>query len=156
MRVCSNVEERRFSAASRIINDEGFSLGVGGRTFPSVRHILCLLDCPRPVERRRLQAQQAPVRNVIERNAQAAVVIILERDKAERLEHAFLRLRHGAEYLCHGAYRARLRLKCNFDKIALGQRARQSQQSARRRNGVEFCSSVPAVFETNRSQDRRP
>lgn len=114
------------------------------------------LNRPRRVERGRLQAQQAPVGHVIERRAQAAVVVILERDKAERLQHSIPSLLHGAEYLGHGAYRARLRLKGNFDEIALGKWTRHSQQSARRRNGLEFSVSVPAVFETNRSQDRSP
>ena len=93
---------------------------------------------------------------MIKRRAQAAVIVIFERDEAERLEHSVLRFPHGAEYLGHGAHWAGLRLKRYFDEIALGKRTRQSQQSARRRNGLEFSVSVPAILETNRSQDRSP
>ena len=64
---------------------------------------------------------------MIERRAQASIVVIFERDEAERLKDSILRLPHGAEYLRHGAYRARLRLKGNFDEIALCKRTRQSQ-----------------------------
>jgi len=93
---------------------------------------------------------------MIERRAQAPVIVIFERDKAERLEHSIFRFPHGTEYFSHGAYRTGLGLKGNFDEIALGKRTRQSQQSARRRNGLEFSVSVSAIFEANRSQDRGP
>jgi len=63
---------------------------------------------------------------VIERRAQPAVIVIFERDKTERLQHSILRFPHGTEYLGHGAHRAGLRLKRNFDEIALCKRTRQS------------------------------
>jgi hypothetical protein len=114
------------------------------------------LDRPRHIERRRLQAQQTPVRHMIERRTQAAIVVILKRDKAEGLEHNILRLSHRAEDLSHSAHRARLRLKRNFHEIALGKRTRQFQQPTRSRNSLEFSFSVSAIFESNRSQDRSP
>ena len=64
------------------------------------------------------------VRNVIERCSQTAVVIILQRHEAEGLEHAFCSLAHRVENLRHAVYRSRLRLKSNFNKVALRQRAR--------------------------------
>jgi hypothetical protein len=74
------------------------------------------------------------------------MVVVLDRDEAERLQYAIRCLSHGAEDLGHGVDWARLRLKCNFDEIALRQRTRQLQQSARRRDGLEFSFSVPAIF----------
>ena len=147
MEVCSNVEERRFSAASSVHKQCGLQ---------PLWSDSCLLDRLRHVERRRLQSQQAPVRHVVERRSQAAIVVIFERDKAEWLEDSVLRLPHGTQYLSHGSYRAGLRLKCNFDEVALCKRTRQSQQSAGRRDGLKFSVSVPAIFEANRSQDRSP
>jgi hypothetical protein len=44
-------------------------------------------------------------------------------------------------------------LKRDFNKIALAERTGNLQQSACDRNGLEFSFSVPAIFETNRSQD---
>ena len=67
---------------------------------------------------------------MIERSAQAAVVIVLERDEAERLQHAIRRLLRGAEYLRHAVYRALLSLKGDLDKVAATQRTRQLQQAA--------------------------
>jgi hypothetical protein len=63
------------------------------------------------------------------------MVVILDRNEAERLQHANSRLPHRTQDLGHGSYRARLRLKRDFDEIALGQRTLQLQQSSGRRNG---------------------
>ena len=62
---------------------------------------------------------------MIERCSQPAVVIVLKRDEAEGLEHAFRGLAHRVENLCHAVYRSRLRLKCNFNEGAFRQRAWQ-------------------------------
>ena len=86
------------------------------------------------------------VRHVIERSPQAAVVVILQRDEAEGLEHARCSLAHGTQNLCHAVNRTRLGLKRNFYEVAFSQRTRQLQESAGYRYGLEFSFSVPAVF----------
>ena len=83
---------------------------------------------------------------MVQRRPQTAVVIVLERDEAERLQHAIRRLPHGTEDFSHAVHRARLRLKCDFDEVAGSQRLRQLQQSASHRNSLEFSFSVPAIF----------
>jgi len=74
------------------------------------------------------------------------MVIVFERDEAERLQHPRGRLAHGAEKLCHPVHRSRLRLKCQLDKVALRQRTRQLQKSASDRDGLKFSFCVPAIF----------
>ena len=74
------------------------------------------------------------------------MVVIVERDEAERLKHAICRLADGAENLGHTAHGPRLRLKCKFDEGSISERTRQLQQAASRRNGLEFSFSVPAIF----------
>ena len=91
---------------------------------------------------------------MIKRRPQPSVIVIFKRDKSKRLQHAGVRLAHGAEHFGHAAHRPRLGLKRDFDKIALAQRTRNLKQSAGDGNGLEFSFSVPAIFETNRSQDR--
>lgn len=86
------------------------------------------------------------VGNVIERGSQAAVVVILKRDEAERLQHAVVCFAHGAENLRHAVDRARLGLKGNFDKFTLRERTRDLQQAASDRYGLQFCFCVPAIF----------
>ncbi len=77
-----------------------------------------------PRERARLQTHLTPVHHVIERGAEAAVVLILERHEAERLKHSIRRLLCGAEDFGHAVHRAGLRLKSNFDEITLAERTR--------------------------------
>ncbi len=86
------------------------------------------------------------VRNVIERGTQAAMVIVLKRDKAERLQDAVGHLSHGGENFGHAVDRPLLRLKGNFHEIALPQRLRHLQQAAGHGNGLEFRFGAPAVF----------
>jgi hypothetical protein len=90
---------------------------------------------------------------MIERSPQAPVVVILEGDKSKWLKYALRGRPHRTEDFGHTMHRSGLSLKCDFYKVALAQRPRQLQQSARRRNGLEFSFCVPAVFETDRSQD---
>jgi hypothetical protein len=52
-------------------------------------------------KRARLQAKQIPIDGVIERGPQAAMVVILKRDEAERLQYAAGHLTHGAENFGH-------------------------------------------------------
>ena len=82
------------------------------------------------------------------------MVVILERDKTERLQDAVRGLSRRAEDFGHAVHRARFGLKGNFYKVALRELMRQPQQPTRGRNGLEFCSGAAAVFHPNRSQDR--
>ena len=74
------------------------------------------------------------------------MVIILKRDEAERLQYAVGHLPHGAENFGHAMDRARLRLKSNFDEVALSQGLGQLQQAAGNGNGLEFGFCASAVF----------
>ena len=81
------------------------------------------------------------------------MVVILERHKAERLEYAVVHFPHGAQDFSHAVYRACLRLKSNFDKVAFAQRLGQTQQATGYGNGLEFAFRAPPVFQPDRSQD---
>ena len=91
---------------------------------------------------------------MIERRTQAAMIVVLECHKAERLQHAVRHLPHGAEDFGHTVYRTCLRLKRDLYKVALPQRMRQTQQTTGHGNGLELSFCATAVFETDRSQDR--
>ena len=65
-----------------------------------------------------LHAQLIPIHDVIERGAQAAMVVVLKRDKTERLQYAIGQLSHRGENFGHAVHRAGLRLKSNFDEVA--------------------------------------
>ncbi len=91
---------------------------------------------------------------MIKRGPQPAMVVILERDEAERLQHAVRLLLRGTENFGHPVHRPGLRLKSNFDEVALRQTVRQLQKAASHGNGLEFSFRASAVFETDRSQDR--
>jgi hypothetical protein len=91
---------------------------------------------------------------VIERGAQAAMVIILNRDKAEGLQYAVFQLLRRAEDFGHGVHRSGLRLKGNFYEIALSQRIGDPQQASGHGDGLEFGFGASAVFKTDRRQDR--
>ena len=81
------------------------------------------------------------------------MVVVFECDKAERLQDAVLQAPHGAEDFGHSVYRARLRLKGNFNEVSLRQRLRQPEQATGYGNGLQFCFGAAAIFEANRSQD---
>lgn len=104
------------------------------------------LDRPRHIKNGRLQAEQTPVCHVIERRPQAAVVIVFERDEAERLQYARRSLAHRAEKLRHPVNRPGLRLKCELDKLPLREGTRQLQKSASNRDGLKFSFCVPAIL----------
>ena len=93
---------------------------------------------------------------MVERAPQPAVIIIFKRYKAERLQHPVGHLPHRAEDFGHPVHRTRLRLKRDFNEIALCERFGNSQQPAGNGNGLEFGFGAPAVFQTNRSQHRIP
>jgi len=59
------------------------------------------------------------------------VVVILKRDKTKGLQNALRGFARRAEDFGHAVHRPGLRLKRDFDKIALRQRFIQMQQAAR-------------------------
>jgi hypothetical protein len=58
---------------------------------------------------------------MIERGAQAAMVVILERDEAEWLQYAVGHFPHRSKNFGHAVHRAGLRLKGNFYEVTLSQ-----------------------------------
>ncbi len=104
-------------------------------------------------ERARLQAHRTAIDYVIERRAQAAMIVIFKRHEAERLQHSAGYLAHGTENFRHAMNRAGLRLKSHFDEVALRKRLGQLQEPAGDRDGLEFRFGAAAVFEADRSQD---
>jgi hypothetical protein len=101
-----------------------------------------------------LHPQLISIHDVIEGGPQAAMVVILKRDEAERLQYAIGHLPHGGENFGHAVHWAGLRLKGNFDEVTLSQRLGHLQQAARHGNSLEFGFCEPAVFKADRSQDR--
>jgi hypothetical protein len=99
-------------------------------------------------------AQLIPIHDVIERGAQAAMVVVLKRDKTERLQYAIGQLSHRGENFGHAVHRPGLGLKSDFDEVSLSQGLGQLQQAASHGNCSEFSFCAPAVFKTDRSQDR--
>ena len=83
---------------------------------------------------------------MIERRPQAAMVVIFERNEAERLQHTVTHFPRRAEDFSHAVHGPGLRLKSNFDEVALAQRMSHPQQAAGHRDGLEFSFSAPAVF----------
>jgi hypothetical protein len=83
---------------------------------------------------------------VIERCPQAAMVVILDSNKTEGLQNTFVRLHHGAEDFSHAVYGTCLRLKRDFDEVALSQRVGQTEQSTGHGNGLEFRFGAAAIF----------
>lgn len=74
------------------------------------------------------------------------MVLILQRDEAERLQYAVVQLPHGGKSFGHAVNRPGLRLKRNFDEVTLRERLRQLQQAAGHGNGLEFSFGAPPVF----------
>jgi hypothetical protein len=117
-------------------------------------------ECVRPYmflsvrrEGARFDAQQMPVHDVIERGAQTPVIVIFNSHEAECLQHAFGCGSHRTQDFGHAVHWSGLRLKCDFDEVALCQRLRQAQQSAGGGYGLKFSFGAAAIFKTNRSQD---
>jgi hypothetical protein len=83
---------------------------------------------------------------MIDRCAQAPMVVIFKRDETKGLEDSSICLSHGSEDFSHAVHWARLRLKREFDKGASTQRMLQLQQSTSHGDGLEFGFCAPAVF----------
>ncbi len=81
------------------------------------------------------------------------MVVILDRHKAERLQHAVIELAGRTENFGHPVHRAGLRLEGNFDEVTFAKRLRQAQQTSGYRDGLEFRFRTAAVFKANRSQN---
>src|SRR5262249_12877718 len=69
----------------------------------------------------RLQSKNRAFGNTIQRRPQTAMVFIFQCEEAERLQHAGRRLALGTEHFSHTVDGAGLRLKCDFDEVALRQ-----------------------------------
>src|SRR5579864_1676782 len=82
------------------------------------------------------------------------MVLVLERDESERLQYTIGHLPHRRQNFGHAVHWTSLCLKSNFDEVATSQRMRQPKQAASYGNGLEFSFCAPAVFKSDRSQDR--
>lgn len=90
---------------------------------------------------------------MIERVAQAPVIVIFKCYESERLEHTVGHTSHWAEDFGHAVHRSRLGLERDFHEIALGERLSQTQQAASNRNALQFGLGAASVFQTNRRQN---
>src|ERR1022692_4690611 len=68
---------------------------------------------------RRAQSQEVAVHAGIKGIAQGAVIVVLERDEAEGLQNSVFRFVRRLQDLRHAFHRARCRLDCDLDQIAL-------------------------------------
>ncbi len=66
------------------------------------------------------------------------MIVVAERNEAERLQGAVRGQPHGREHFRHASYWSGLRLKSDFDKISLAERFRQPQETSRDRDSLEF------------------
>jgi hypothetical protein len=69
-----------------------------------------------------LHAQLIPIYDVVERSPKAAMIVVLKRNETERLQHTISDFPHGSQNFGHAMHRPGLRLKSNFDEVALSQR----------------------------------
>jgi hypothetical protein len=104
-------------------------------------------------EHGRLQAERIPVHNMVHGSSQPPVIVIFEGDEAEGLQNARIRFARGRENFGHSVHRARLRLKCEFDKRSASQGLLHLQQASGNGNRLKFRSCAASIFQTNRSQD---
>ncbi len=82
------------------------------------------------------------------------MIVVFKRDEAEGLQDTIFHFPRRGKNLGHAVHRSGLRLKSNFDEVALSQRMGHLQQAAGHGNSLEFGFGASAVFETDRSQDR--
>ena len=90
---------------------------------------------------------------MIERTAQAAMIVVFERDEPERLQNSIRHLARRAQNFSHAMHRAGLGLKRDLNKVALPQRLRQPQQASGGGDGLKFSFGAAAVFQPDGSQD---
>jgi hypothetical protein len=91
---------------------------------------------------------------MIDGHSEPAVVVVPERHEAEGLQHACRAGAGGTEDFGHALHGAGFCLEGDLDEIAVPQAMSHLEQAAGDRNASEFSSSAPAIFQTNRSQDR--
>lgn len=94
----------------------------------------------------RFDPEQIPRRDVIERRAQAAMIVVLDRHEAEGLQHTVGEASRRAQDFRHAVNRAGLRLEGDFDEVPLRERLRQAQQAPGGGNGLEFGFGAAAIF----------
>src|SRR5579864_1072720 len=90
----------------------------------------------------------------LQRHAQVAMVVISQRNEAERLQSPVGRLARGREHLRHANDGADLGLKADLDEVPLAEWLSQFKESAGCRDGEEFASRALAIIESDRSQHR--
>lgn len=118
-----------------------------GRRSHAVRALVC-------GESADFDSELTPRGNVIERTAQPPVVIILNGDEPERLQHAFGNAPHRAQDFGHSMNRAGLCLEGDFNEVSLPERLSQTKQPAGSGDGLELSFRAAAVFQSNCSQHR--
>lgn len=91
--------------------------------------------------------------DVIERGAEAAVIVVFERDEAEGLQDAVGSFLHGTENFGHAVDGSGLGLECDLDEDARTERLRQTQEASGGGNGLESGFGAASVFKTDGSED---
>ncbi|MFZ0731580.1 MAG: hypothetical protein WAM79_04575 [Candidatus Sulfotelmatobacter sp.] len=83
---------------------------------------------------------------MIERRAQPTVVVILDGNETEWLQHSVGYTSHRAQDFRHTMHGASLRLKGDFHEVSLRERMRQAKQASSGGDGLEFCFCAAAIF----------
>src|SRR5580692_308270 len=103
------------------------------------------------------KSQEVLVRARVQGAAQRALILVLERNKAEWLQDfsrlsgfRFVRWRQD---LRHAFHRARFRLESDLDQIALLQGSGKSQHAAGLGNGLQLCARTPSVIQLDDHRD---
>ena len=91
---------------------------------------------------------------MIERSAQAPMIVVLDCHEAKRLQHAVVEFAHRAQDFSHRMHGTSLGLERDFHEVARAQRPIEAQQASSDGDGLEIGFRAAAVFEANRSQDR--
>ena len=77
------------------------------------------------------------------------MIIVIERDKAERLEDAPLTLSDWVQHFRHAMHLAGVGLESDFHEVALRQSSRQLKQASGDRNDLNVTLGLLAVAELN-------
>lgn len=95
------------------------------------------------------QAQLIALHDVVERGAEAAVVVVFDGHEAERLQHTVSEFARRAEDFGHAMHGTGLRLEGDFDEVSLPERMLQAEQASGDGDSLEFGFGPAAVFKTN-------
>jgi len=71
------------------------------------------------------QADETAVAFRFNHRIKQAVIVIAQCHESERLEYASGRRSHWAQHFCHALHVAGVRLECDLDEIAVGERPGQ-------------------------------